>query len=1086
MKGPRLLLALVVSAALLALAGAGAGDDADAAPRILDSFDSIEAWSVHPSDGVSGKISSAAGVDGRALRLDFRFDAGAGWVIVRRALDLDLPENYAFRFRLRADGVPVNNLEFKLIDSTGENVWWFVRRDFEFPRDWTELSVKKRQIGFAWGPAGGGELRHVAALEIAISAGRGGEGTIWLDGLALEELPPPGAAPPRPIASATTIALPHTADRAVDGDSTTAWRPAASDATPALTLDMRVAREYGGVVLDWEPGGQPRSYAIETSSDGRSWQRVREVRDSDGGRDPLLLPESESRWLRVRVLERGDGPTGLREVVIEPLEWGATPEAFYRAIASDARRGDYPRAILGEPVAWTVIGTDQGEPEEALLDTDGRLETGKRSFSIEPFLYEGGKLITWADVAATPSLPDSAVPMPRVRWAVPAHELDLSIETFALDPQETARLTGADRPAPSPTVVARYRVYNRASAERPVTLFLAVRPFQVNPPVQFLNTPGGTTTIGSIERGGGAGENTVVVDGTRGFAAVPPPEAFGAATFDQGAISSWLRKGQVPPSPSASDPFAHASAALAWNLTVPAGGETEVDLLVPLRGLPPAPPAAAPAAPPAALQPDSAAIARAQAERAGRWLALRGPLAIEVPDSARDVVETIWAQLGWILINRDGAGIQPGSRSYDRSWIRDGSLTGTALIRLGHPEIAREFAEWFASYQFEDGKVPCCVDARGADPVPEHDSHGELVYLIARVYEATGDRAFLERMWPHVQAAASYLDRLRAERLTAEWRTRDGGIFYGILPPSISHEGYSAKPMHSYWDDLFALRGYRDAATIASILGRDGEAARLRATAQQFAADLANSIRGSMAAHGIDYVPGSADLGDFDATSTTIALDPVQAGPAVVPEGALRATFERYWDFFEKRATGAESWEAFTPYEIRNMGAFVRLGWRERAQELLRFLLAHREPIGWRQWPEVVWNHPGEARFVGDMPHTWCGSDYVRAALDLFAYENEADSSLVVGAGVPLDWLREEPGVRVRNLPTSYGPLSYSMSAQGDGVAVEIEEGIRVPPGGIVVRTPVAGGASASAAGAGGTAEARVTDLPAQLILQAP
>ena len=40
--------------------------------------------------------------------------------------------------------------------------------------------------------------------------------------------------------------------------------------------------------------------------------------------------------------------------------------------------------------------------------------------------------------------------------------------------------------------------------------------------------------------------------------------------------------------------------------------------------------------------------------------------------------------------------------------------------------------------------------------------------------------------------------------------------FAGIIAPSISHEGYSAKPMHSYWDNFWALRGYKDAADIAA------------------------------------------------------------------------------------------------------------------------------------------------------------------------------------------------------------------------------------------------------------------------------
>ena len=72
----------------------------------------------------------------------------------------------------------------------------------------------------------------------------------------------------------------------------------------------------------------------------------------------------------------------------------------------------------------------------------------------------------------------------------------------------------------------------------------------------------------------------------------------------------------------------------------------------------------------------------------------------------------------------------------------------------------RAFLEWYAPYQFPNGKVPCCVDARGADPVPENDSHGELVYAIADYFRYTGDTAFLAKMWPHVTGAVAYMDTL--------------------------------------------------------------------------------------------------------------------------------------------------------------------------------------------------------------------------------------------------------------------------------------------------------------------------------------
>jgi hypothetical protein len=96
------------------------------------------------------------------------------------------------------------------------------------------------------------------------------------------------------------------------------------------------------------------------------------------------------------------------------------------------------------------------------------------------------------------------------------------------------------------------------------------------------------------------------------------------------------------------------------------------------------------------------------------------------------------------LINRDGSALQPGSRAYERSWSRDGALTSEALLRLGHEDAVRDFLRWYTPYQLPNGKVPCCVDARGADPVLENDSHGEFIFLVSELFGYTHDRAMLE------------------------------------------------------------------------------------------------------------------------------------------------------------------------------------------------------------------------------------------------------------------------------------------------------------------------------------------------------
>lgn len=1004
------------------------------------------AWTAHPADGVVLELADDHG----ALRLDFAF-SGGGYAIARREVDLDLPENFLFRFKIRGEAPP-NTLEFKLVDESGENVWWSVRPGVEWPLNWEVFTIKKRQISFAWGP-GGGELTHAAALEVAVTAGSGGQGSVWIEGLEMVPLPAPPDQLPAPRATATSLAPGQEPALALDGDPATAWVPDRGDSRPALTLDLGLVREFGGLTVDFLPGRAAARYTLEAAGEDGAWRTLRTVTGAHGDHQNFYLPESEARRLRLRLPPPAAGPTpAVAELQVRPLAWSENRNAFFMNIAAEAPRGIFPRGLLGEPTAWTVVGVDR-DPREGLLGADGALETGPGEFSIEPFLRLGGRLVTWNDVTSEVRLVDDHLPLPQVVWTSGDWRLTV-----------TAAGTG---PAGGSSLLATYRLENRGSRPGEATLYLALRPFQVNPPVQFLNVRGGTAPVGAISRDGG----TLLVDGRPRVLLSPAPDAFGAATFLGGDIvRDHLARGELPAASAVQDSFGAASAAAAYRLEVPAGGATEVALLAPLQDVtPPAMPAPA----------EAMAAARASWHAALDGVTLRGPAC------TRDAFATLKTQLGHILVNRAGVRIQPGSRSYARSWIRDGALTGVALLRWGQTEPARDFLRWYAPHQYASGKIPCVVDWRGADPVPEHDSTGEFIYLVAETYRFTGDRELLQEMWPRVKAGVGYLEGLLDQRRTEEYRAPGLREFYGILPPSISHEGYSAKPMHSYWDDFFALRGLKDAAWLAGEL-QAPEQESLTLLAQRFAADLGASVAAAMARHGITYVPGCADLGDFDATSTTIALDPAAAA-AVLPPGALEATFERYWDFFRERRDGAP-WEAFTPYEIRNVGAFVRLGWRQRAQELLDFFLEHRTPAGWRQWAEVVGSDPVRARFIGDMPHTWVGSDYARGLLDMLVYErrqeSEAPAALVLAAGVQESWL-DEGGLRLAGLPTPYGSLDYTLRRSGPAeVVMDIGGSCRPPAGGLLLDPPAVG-ARASVDGQPAVRDHAgrviVTRLPAQV-----
>src|SRR5215813_1556261 len=139
-----------------------------------------------------------------------------------------------------------------------------------------------------------------------------------------------------------------------------------------------------------------------------------------------------------------------------------------------------------------------------------------------------------SDLTTAQSLEGGALPIPTVTWR---HDrLTLAVTAFAAgDPGRSV-------------LYARYRVENGGDRGEPVQLFLAIRPFQVNPPWQTLNTTGGVSHIQELRFDG----RTVTVDRDRTVTSLTTPDRFGAATFEEGPLTDTLATGRVPFQPSVS------------------------------------------------------------------------------------------------------------------------------------------------------------------------------------------------------------------------------------------------------------------------------------------------------------------------------------------------------------------------------------------------------------------------------------------------------------------------------------------------------------------------------------------------------
>lgn len=994
--------------------------------RLLDHFETTEGWKFNKSEGVNMSMAIEQGKSGNCVRIDYDFTKGTGYGGLQKLIPIELPINYEISFWLKASS-PDNNFEVKLIDASGDNVWWISNRNYKFPTEWTKIKIKKRHLTFAWGPSGGTPPTRFDRIEFTIASFVGGKGSVWIDDLKFEPLPTETNVFPEPVVSATSSMSGNKANNVLDNSLNTTWE--SKNARPQnLIFNLKQRREFGGLQIDWVKNKAAKNFDIYISNDRKTWERIANVVNNQNNNSILRLIGADAQYVKLDLLSSNNSKNfGIAEVKLISMKDAESLNRFFIYTAKNNAQGDYPRYFLEKASYWTVSGVNN-DVKETLISEDGMVEVDAAAFSLEPMILLDNTLYNWGNVAPTQTMGNSQNPKdyrfePTVSWNV--KDIDF----------RTAITSGGEANKNSKLYI-KYSFVNKGSATKKFDFFVLLRPFQVNPYYQFLNLEGGVGKIGTIEE---VGKQMIKVD-NKTIESQIPFEQLSTYHAAQGNVVSIIKSGKLNDQRKIVDVNNLATGVVKYPISLAPGAKYEFFVAVPYHHA------------------NVEEIAKEDNDKEFNkaidfWTTKINHIQFRLPATANRIINTYKSQLVYILINRDKAGIQPGSRSYNRSWIRDGALTSSALMKSGIVPEVKDFINWYSGYLYENGKVPCVVDARGPDPVPENDSHGQFIYLLREYFNFTKDTAFLREKNKEVLMAVNYIKSLIDERSTDYYKNGNDSIrsLYGLVPESISHEGYSAKPMHSYWDNFFIMKGLKDAVDIQHILGNVVDEKRIAGIRDTFKINLYNSINLAMKNKGINYIPGCAELGDFDATSTTVALTPCNEMDNV-PKPEIYNTFDKYYDYFIKRKNNTINWVNYTPYENRIIGSFVMLNQPDRAHDLIDYFLNDQRPQGWYHWAEVVWKDIRKPEYIGDMPHTWVGSDFINAIRSMFVYENEYDSSLVVASALYQDWIDAPEGMSVRNMPTYYGEISYSVKREGNTYRFNISGDLKLPTNGIKIQ----------------------------------
>jgi hypothetical protein len=802
--------------------------------------------------------------------------------------------------------------------------------------------------------------------------------------------------------------------------------PGSEIGTRQLHVHLPRALPVSGLEVFWNSA---RSGArLEGRDPAGEWHLLGE--DASPLGDSSYLAANNARTLselRLTVYASGHETPAIRRLRLLSRTQVMTALKRYKIFAGRERSALFPSSLHEQQVYWTAVSVPAGE-QKSLFDEYGDLEPFKDAPLVQPLWRDAsGRIVAAFNANRTQSLPEGWIPTPTVVWS-PQPGLQLRSEAIAI-------ITAA-----GPATLVRHRLEN--SGPRPVDgqFALLVRPMQVNPPWQH----GGISEIRTVGFEG-TGQNTqLVVNGRPLLTSLTAPSAQGVAPFGptgQTEITRYVAEGGVPAASFTKDPIGLGAAAMLYTVHLEPREQTDVVLLFPLGEFPanvgkgtrlsqhseqsvPA-------------NPSPSDFDRLATLTEQQWHVRLGRVDIGLPDES--VVETLRAQVAYMLVNARGPAMEAGPRNYNRSFIRDGSATAAILLRMGIPGPAREYLRWYADHGVRDSGMisPILNDDGsvngGVGSELEYDSQGEFVSLVADVARLDGGAAGVRDYLPSVRGALKFLQTLRERTLVAGYQAASEmpQRFRGILAPSISHEGYPS-PTHSYWDDYWALKGWHDGAWLARQWRVSDMATWAADQGTALRDSMATSIRATMDWKHIDYVPASADFGDPDPSSVSIALDPC-GQQELLPDTALHTTFTRYLEDVRKRALPGARY-VYSPYEFRNVLTFVHLDEPLHAEELLNRLRADRRPSGWQVFAEVVRSPMRSVFYLGDMPHTWVGAEYVRAVVGMLMHEGDGRLDLL--PGVPPDWVTGR-GLSIDRLPTAFGELS--MSAHQDESTLRIQ-----------------------------------------------
>lgn len=380
--------------------------------------------------------------------------------------------------------------------------------------------------------------------------------------------------------------------------------------------------------------------------------------------------------------------------------------------------------------------------------------------------------------------------------------------------------------------------------------------------------------------------------------------------------------------------------------------------------------------------------------------------------------------------------------SYPLFWLRDSVYMMDLLEKANLGEILNGSYEEVINNIFLSGLGP------------EADSPGLGLWILGERMRFRHDKKWLKNIYPSIKKKAEFIIKM----MTTDKPLM--GISPGYLPlmPLEKEFGIYCKPqkdgiiqgimdthMPLLWVNSWSLDGLRIAGNFAQELGLKDDAERFKLYTDKLASALNNKIQ-------ILFGQNERDLACIFWPTDAFSVDTL----------GLKDMAYNWWMKYKEYNSNLIKEKKWLYFELAQAHNMLYLGYREKAWMVVEKYLNEQDFPGLYVYkegdsgcadPTGIWSKVnGWHLKPGNMPHGWISAELALLIRDLLYYEY--NDQLIIGAGIPSDWLIPGNKVEVYSAPTYFGMLNYKLTVdkiERINIDLTLEN---IPPNGILIKIP--------------------------------